>query len=144
MSKTPEQVAADEKAMNEKIAAAALKATEDERARVKSIEHLKSKFDASLPSVKAAALKAIDEMKFDADSTPENVSMRLLDIVAQAQVGALGEVAEPRRAAAELAAKVSVKDAPEDGKGADAKDHKGKVSALVNAINIADGKVKNG
>lgn len=144
MSKTPEQIAAEEKAIEEKIAAATVKATENERIRVKGIEALKANFDAALPDVKAKAVKAIDEMKFDADATPENVSMRLLPIVAQAQAGALSSEAENRRAAADIAAKVSAKDAPEDKAGSASASHAVKVKSLVNAINAQDGKVNNG
>lgn len=141
MNKSPEQIAAEEKAMQDKIAAAKLEATESERKRVQGIEALKANFDAALPTVKAAALKAIDQMKFDADATPENVSMRLLPIVAQSQVGALNDKAEPRRASAKIAEGISLANAPEDGKGGSQAESQARVNKLLAA---RDEEVKHG
>jgi ClpP class serine protease len=83
-----------------------------ERARIQAIEGIAKKFDSALPSVKNAALAAINENKFDADATVESVSLKVLDVVAAAQVGELEAQAAGRREAAVVAAAVGTDTPP--------------------------------
>lgn len=83
------------------------KAAADERERLRSIEALATKFDGAHPAVKAAALKAINDHKFDAGATTETVSAHIVDAVSRAQVNAVDEVGHGRREAATVAAAAS-------------------------------------
>jgi ClpP class serine protease len=140
MEKTPEQIAAEEKAMNEKIAAAKLEAAEGERARIKAIESLNDGFASALPSVKEKVSAEIDRLKFEDGATPESVSMKLLPIVAIAQVGSVEDAGKGRREASAIAGKINA-NAPEDNAGASEVESKGRVNKLVEAHDSTFGKV---
>lgn len=74
-----------------------------ERDRIQSIESINSKFRTSMPSVKAAVEKTVNQYKFDASKSVADVSQLVLDAVAGAQEQAIEEHASSRRVAEAIA-----------------------------------------
>lgn len=120
--------------VGEIAAAAAL----EERARIQSIEKVLDEFSDAVPAVKKAARAKIDELKFDADATPESVSVKLLSVVSQAQVKALEAFAKPRLEAASL-----VKSRPVENEPDPDAESKQRANALIKARDEMDGRVNN-
>ena len=136
MSEPAEKKTAAElrKEQPEAVAAIEAEATTAERDRLKSIEAVAAKFDNALPSVKTEAIKNINAKKYDADATPESVALGLMDVVAKAQVDAVDEFGEGRRANAVTAGKLSSATPPEtDAEATEAEASKVRVTALCDA-----------
>lgn len=91
------------KAVAEIVAAAKT----EERERLKAIEAVVIKFDNALPPVKAKAIEHINASKYAVDATPETVALGLVDVIAKAQVQAVDDFGEGRRANAVTAGKIS-------------------------------------
>jgi ClpP class serine protease len=84
-------------------AEASAMAAEQERQRIKDIEALSEKFKGALSQVQKAVRAHLDNIKFNADMTADKAAVTLLSVVAQAQVEAVEEHAQDRRAAADVA-----------------------------------------
>jgi len=113
--------AAEVKALTDKAAA-------DERTRLQSIEALGTKFDGAHPAVKAAALKAINDHKFDDGATAETVSIHVVEAVSKAQINAVDATGQTRREAADIAATV-------DASRNDASGEQDKIAASEQRVN---------
>ena len=86
----------------------------EELERLKAIEAIGDPFKDSLPAVRTAALKAINDHKFETGATVASVQEHVLKAVAGAHKQAIEEFANPRREAAQTAEEISNASPQED------------------------------